>query len=67
MKETLKRPFMTTNMKEFMFDQFLAMLNTGLLFKDLTYYNLFSKNADSVYQFYCQYFEKESEDLAGDL
>lgn len=66
-KETLKRPFMTTNLPTFLFSQYLTMLNTGLIFKDLTFYCVFSKNADLVYQFYCRYFENESEDLGGDL
>lgn len=55
-KETLKRQFVTTNLSTFIFNQYISMLNTGLLFKDLTFYNCFSKNADLVYQFYCNYF-----------
>ncbi len=59
-KETLKRPFVTTNMSKFIFNQYLSMLNTGLLFKDLTFYNCFSKNADLVVQFYSRYYSQES-------
>ena len=66
-KETLKRPFVTIHMKEFIFEQYLQMLNTGLLFKDITFYCAFSKNADLVYQFYCRYFQNESEDLSTDM
>ena len=66
-KETLSRPFVTIHMNTFIFDHYLAMLNTGLIFKDITYYSIFSKNSDAVYQFYCRYFEKESEDLTSDL
>ena len=66
-KETLKRPFVTVNMKTFIFEQYLQMLNTGLIFKDITFYCVFSKNADLVYQFYCRYYQNESEDLAQDL
>lgn len=67
LKETLKRPFVTTNMREYIFGQYLSLLNTGLLFKDITFYNVFSKNAELVYNFYCRYFEQESQDLAGDF
>ena len=43
------------------------MLDTGLLFKDVTFYCAFSKNADSVYQFYCRYLQNESRDVGQDL
>ena len=66
-KESLKRPFVTTNMKSFIFAQYLTMLNTGLLFKDINFYCAFSKNAELVYTFYCRYFEQESENLAAHL
>lgn len=49
MKESLKRPFVTTNMKSFIFGQYIVMLNTGLIFKDINFYRAFSKNADLVY------------------
>lgn len=58
---------MTTNLKSYMFGQFLSMLNTGQLFKDITFYNNWSKHAEMIYQFYCSYFQNESDDLAGDL
>ena len=66
-KETLKRPFVTTNMLEYIFGQYLQMLNTGLLFKDISFYNVFSKNAEAVFNFYCRYFEQESADLGADF
>lgn len=67
MKETLKREFVTKNMNEFIFGQFISMLNMGLLFKDVTFYCAFSKHADMVYQFYCRYFQNESPDVGRDL
>ena len=48
-KETLRRPFVTTNMTSFIFGQYMAMLNTGLIFKDINFYCAFSKNADLIY------------------
>ena len=47
-KETLKRPFMTTCMKSFLFGTLMKMLNLGLLFKDITFYCAWSKHSESV-------------------
>ena len=67
LKETLKRPFVTTHLSNFIFRQFMQMLNTGLLFKDITFYSPFSKRADLVSDFYLRYFEQESIDLGKDI
>jgi hypothetical protein len=42
-KSTLKRKYMTTHMKEYVFDEFLRSLNKGLIFKDANIYTQFSQ------------------------
>ena len=66
-KVTLKRPFLTPQMKHFFFGEFITMLNSAVMFKELQYYTQFQKNALAVIDFYNRYFENESVDLATDL
>ena len=66
-KETLKREYITVHMKEFYFREFLAMLNSGLIYKDVNIYTIFSKNSEQVLSFFQRYFDKESLDKEGDL
>ena len=37
-KETLKREFITPHMRQFFFKDFLQMINSALIFKDVNYY-----------------------------
>lgn len=66
-KETLKREFITPHMRQFFFKDFLQMINSALIFKDVNYYTQFSRNAESVVAFYNRYFEQESSDIESDL
>ncbi|CDW83820.1 rrna methylase family [Stylonychia lemnae] len=66
-KATLKRPYVTTHMNEYIFDIFVKSLNKGLIFKDTNVYTQFSQSNELVNKFYEQYFFNESVDVAGDL
>jgi hypothetical protein len=66
-KSTLKRKYMTTHMKEYVFDEFIKSLNKGLIFKDSNIYTQFSLKNELVNRFYESYFTKECVDLTGDL
>lgn len=66
-KSTLRRPYVTVYMKEYIFDIFLKSLNKGLIFKDTNVYTQFSQSNELVNKFYEQYFFNESVDIAGDL
>lgn len=66
-KSTIKRPYMTVHMGEYVFDEFLRSLNKGLMFKDANIYTQFSVKAELVKVFYDRYFTKECVDLVGDI
>ena len=51
-KTTLSRKFITPAMSHFFFNDFIAWLNSCLLFKDVTNYAQFSKHAELVLDFY---------------
>jgi hypothetical protein len=59
-KETLKREYITVHMTQFYCRDFLTMLNTGLIFKDVTMQAIFSKNSDQIFQFFQRYYLNES-------
>lgn len=67
-KFTLKRPFITEHMSDYFFNDFLAFLNQGYLFKDKrTQYTQFSKQGDLIFSFYHAYLTSESPNPAVDL
>lgn len=66
-KSTLKRPYMTVHLGQYVFDEFLRSLNKGLLFKDANIYQQYSTKAALLNQFYERYFTTECVDLIGDM
>ena len=54
-------------MRSFIFGKFMSWINQGLTFRDVNMYTTFSKNSNDVIKFYCNYFQNESVDIAGDL
>lgn len=67
-KATLKRPFVTEQMRGYFFGEFLAFLNQGHLFRShKTVYTQFSKNAQQIHDFFSHYFANESTHIGEDL
>ena len=58
---------MTCQINDYLLVGFVKGLNDGLLFRDSNCFTQFSKNTDSVFQFYKRFFEEESVDFVKDM